>query len=232
MFKMHSPNSAGESLARAKVLAIASHKGGTGRTTLSLGLAWVLGQQGLQVLLVDPDPTRSAALVACDAAGVCRWKGVDVATTLDPTHFGNYDLVLIDCPSLNERAAIATLKVADWLILTCLADTLSLRTLPAAAAALREAREEGGEAVLLGLVLNLFDANNPVQQRLHQQLQLTKRPPLLGAPIPVQSSLREWPLQPGSAMPSGPARAAVLELAFTLRDKFAASTPREVVTHA
>ncbi|MFQ3651314.1 MAG: ParA family protein [Gemmataceae bacterium] len=229
---MYSPNSVGEPRNTPRVLAIASHKGGTGRTTLSLGLAWVLGQQGLNILLVDPDPTRSAALVACDAAGVCRWKGVDVATSLDPTQFDRYDLVLIDCPSLNERAAIAALKCADWLILTCLADTLSLRTLPAAAAALREARAEGGQAVLLGLVLNLFDANHSVQNRLYQQLQLAKRPPLLGAPIPVQPSLREWPLHPGSAMPSGPARAAVLELAFSLRDKFAASTPREVVTHA
>jgi cellulose biosynthesis protein BcsQ len=217
---------------RGHVLAIASHKGGTGRTTVTLGLAWVLGQQGLRVLLVDPDPTRSAALVACDSAGVCRWKGVRVSTQLNPSETDAFDMVLVDCPSLNERPALAVLKAADWLILTCLADTLSLRTLPAAAMALREAREEGGQVTLLGMVLNLFDASNPIQQRLQQQLSVTKQPPLLGAPIPLQPSLRDWPLQPGSPMPAGPARAAVLELAFSLRDRLTTAPQPEVASHA
>ena len=37
-------------------LAVFSLKGGTGKTTLSSSLGWILAEEGLQVLLVDLDP--------------------------------------------------------------------------------------------------------------------------------------------------------------------------------
>ncbi len=201
-------------------LAVISHKGGTGRTTIALGLAWVLGQQGQRVLFVDADPVGSALLTACDSAGVCRWKNVRVQAGIPETkEYENFDVVIIDCPSLSESAALPVLKFADQLILTCLADTLSLRTLPTALAALRQARRAGGRAVLLGLVFNLFDEASPIQRQLIQQIRSSKAPPILGAPIPIQPSLRDWALKPGSPMPAGLARAAILELAFALRER-------------
>jgi cellulose biosynthesis protein BcsQ len=199
-------------------LAVASHKGGTGRTTLALGLAWVLGEQGARVVLADADPTRSASLIACDEAGACRWRNVRVCAGPAPDVQGA-DVVLIDCPALNERAALSALRSADGVLLTCLADTLFLRTLPAATVALAEARAGGSQAALLGLVVNLFDGADVLQQRLFQQIAHCRKPPLLGPPIPMQPTVRDWALHPGSPMPAGPARAALLELAFCLRNR-------------
>lgn len=45
-----------------KRIAIASAKGGTGKTTTAIGLAHAMSLSGLRVLLVDCDPRRHAAL--------------------------------------------------------------------------------------------------------------------------------------------------------------------------
>ena len=58
------------------VLAVTSHKGGTGRTTLACGLAWLWGQRGLNVCLVDADPVKAAVLVAAGPDGICPWANV------------------------------------------------------------------------------------------------------------------------------------------------------------
>ena len=46
------------------VLAIGSHKGGTGRTTTACALAWLWGHAGFRVTIVDADPVRAAGLIA------------------------------------------------------------------------------------------------------------------------------------------------------------------------
>lgn len=230
---MSFPISNGEGSPRPHVLSIASHKGGTGRTTLAVSLAWILGQQGRRVLLVDADPTQSAALIACDGAGVCRWKNVRVHVGQPgPDALADAELVLIDSPALGERAALASLCLADDIVLTCPADTLALRTLSSAVAALRQARAEGGQARLLGLVLTMFDPAQGEQHRLHQELLRAGNPPVLGAPIPLQASLRDWPLRPGSPLPPGAARAALLEFALSVQEHREARQRTEEACHA
>ena len=58
------------------VLAVASHKGGTGRTTAALALAWLWGRAGRRVTLADADPARAAGLVARGPSGECDWPNV------------------------------------------------------------------------------------------------------------------------------------------------------------
>jgi chromosome partitioning protein len=205
-------------LRRPYVIAVGSHKGGTGRTTVALALAWIWGQLGRRVLLADADPNRSAALIAADDAGVCRWPNVDLMEgmpaldRLPPPA----DVIVIDCPAFTESAAFAVLRHVDGLILTCIADTLCLRTLPTTTLALREVSKENRRLRLLGIVINMFDAADDAQVRLVNRIHKAGRPPLVGLPIPVQNSLREWPLRPGTGLPAGAGRAACLELAITL----------------
>ena len=65
-------------------LAVASHKGGTGRTTTACAVSWLWGQNGLRVLLVDACRTKAASMIAIDARGVVA---AEVADSGDCTPF-------------------------------------------------------------------------------------------------------------------------------------------------
>lgn len=212
-------DSTGSDSRRPMTLAIAGHKGGTGRTTVALALAWIWGQQGRRTVLVDADPTGAASLIAADEAGVCRWRNVRLVTGRpDPAALIGADIVVIDCPNVTETAAVSLMREADRVALVCPPETLAVRTLSAVSGPIRAARAGGRRPRLLGLIVTLYDDRVPGQVRLLEQLRRIGKPPLLGSPIPVQKSLREWPLQPGSAVPSGPGRAALLELAQSIEE--------------
>src|SRR3954465_9639173 len=110
------------------MLAVASHKGGTGRTTAALALAWVWGGTGLRVTVADADPSRAAGLIALDRTEGCPWPYVHYVSGLpDPGAPDlDADVVLIDCPPLMGPEAGSVLRRADGVVLTCQADPLSL----------------------------------------------------------------------------------------------------------
>src|SRR4051812_3912265 len=117
------------------MLAVGSHKGGTGRTTAALALAWLWGGAGLRVTLVDADPARAGRLIALNASGDCTWPNVGSVGELPESGPPalDADVVLIDCPPLMTPDAPPVLRRAAGVVLTCQADPLSLRTVPAAA---------------------------------------------------------------------------------------------------
>src|SRR4051794_16250125 len=123
------------------MLVLASHKGGTGRTTCALALAHLWGQAGLKVALVDADPVGAARLVALGPDDACPWEGVRFWPRWPESSRAllGHDVVVIDAPPLTERSAQRVLRLADGVIVTCLSDPLSLRTIPIAAAALSQA---------------------------------------------------------------------------------------------
>jgi chromosome partitioning protein len=87
------------------VMAFANHKGGCGKTTLSMNLAGMLGSEGgLNVLLIDADPQASAQQWAMRAgeAGlpfeVMTHPHEDIHRKVREMSGKSYDLILIDCP--------------------------------------------------------------------------------------------------------------------------------------
>lgn len=206
------------------VLAIASHKGGTGRTTTALMLAWLLGQYGRTVTLVDADEQRSATIVASDARGHVDWQGVELRTGPDALFEPiATDLVIIDPPSLTSPSAGAILRRAHGLILTCMADPLSIRTVPAAASVIEQVRGGAHQPDLLGILIAQYDRHNLVQNAMFSRLQEAHRELLLEPAIPYQANLRSWALHPGSPPPAGPALDALGELAQSLSESLAIS---------
>src|SRR4051812_6427442 len=127
----------------AYLLAIGSHKSGTGRTTAALALAWLWGRDGLRVTLVDADPSAAAGLVALDETGACPWPNVRYRAGLPEPGDADLDtdVILIDCPVLLDPLARPILRRSDGVVLTCMADPLSLRTVPVAAGVLSAARD-------------------------------------------------------------------------------------------
>jgi chromosome partitioning protein len=98
-----------------RVLAIANHKGGVGKTTTAVNLAACLAEAGRQVLLIDCDPQGSAS----------RWLGFtpDPARPrpyLEDVFSGKADLAAATHPTAIDRLALvpasAELTVQDRLL--------------------------------------------------------------------------------------------------------------------
>jgi cellulose biosynthesis protein BcsQ len=115
-------------------------------------------------------------------------------------------MAVIDSPALNERAFNRVLRLADGILLTCLAEPLSLRTLPGATAALRRACKANPHLQLLGILVNLFNPGEALQAKVLRRLRRTQRKILLEPPVPYQPAVAGWPLDPGGPIPPGPAR--------------------------
>jgi cellulose biosynthesis protein BcsQ len=199
------------------ILTVASHKGGTGRTTAALALAWAFGKAGRKVLLVDADEQRSATLVALDARGQVTWPNVEFRGGFDALNAPvNADLVVVDPPALTAPSVHPILDRANGIVLTCLADPLSIRTVPAAATVIENAKARNPQLELLGIVINIYNAQDLVQSAMLARLQQAHRELLLEPAIPFQPEMRMWPLKPGSPPPTGGATMAYAALARSL----------------
>jgi len=200
------------------ILVLASHKGGTGRTTCALALAYLWGQSGLKVSLIDADPVGAARLVALNAEGACSWKRVRFFPRLPESGRAlvGSDVVLIDAPPLTERSAQRVLRLANGVVLTCLADPLSLRTMPIAATAINQARGHNPQLTLLGLLIGIYHEQDSLQAQLLDHLRCTQGRLVLEPPIPYQQEVCDWTLEPGSPLPEGPARESYQALANLL----------------
>jgi cellulose biosynthesis protein BcsQ len=203
----------------AYMLAVGSHKGGTGRTTAALALAWVWGGNGLRVTVADADPAHAAGLIALDRTDGCPWPYVHyVAGLPEPGAVDlDADVVLIDCPPLMSPDVQAVLHRANGVVLTCQADPLSLRTVPAAAGVLAAARVHNPKLELLGVLIGGYNADDPVQAPMLGRLRQMHGELLLEPPIPDDAAIRDWAMTPGAGLPSGPAADAFAAVARQLR---------------
>jgi cellulose biosynthesis protein BcsQ len=207
-------------VSRPYVLAIVSHKGGTGRTAAALSLAWSFARAGRKVSLVDADPQRSTSIIALNAQGQCTWPNVRFFAGLEALAEPlPGDLVVIDSPPLTDRTSRPVLHVSNGLVLTCLADPLSIRTVPAAATIIEAAKNANPELDLLGLLLCIYNAQDPVQNAMMSRLTESHKDLLLEPAIPYQATMRNWPLHPGSDPPAGAATEAFGVLARNLDPK-------------
>jgi cellulose biosynthesis protein BcsQ len=205
------------------LLAIASHKGGTGKTTSALALAYLWGRDGMRVTLADADPSQAAGLIALDSTGECPWSGVRYVPGLLPPGDAalDADVVLVDCPPLLTPAAAPILRRARGVLLTCRANPLALRTVPAAAGALGAARAHNRACELIGVLIGGYNADDPVEAPMLGRLRDMHGELLLEPPIPEDPAVRDWALCPGADLPGGAAAEAFALVAERLRETIA-----------
>jgi chromosome partitioning protein len=91
------------------VIALASQKGGVGKTTLALELAAVFADTAGRALVVDIDPQRSAEEIATayTDAGFDFTAENDPAVLSQVRQVRDYDAVIVDCPgNLEDTEAL------------------------------------------------------------------------------------------------------------------------------
>lgn len=79
-----------------KVLAVSNFKGGVGKTTVSLNLAYTLGQRGKRVLMIDMDPQGTLSSWVVDEhdnpiIDLAVYTGKSVANVLVPRELGEQE---------------------------------------------------------------------------------------------------------------------------------------------
>lgn len=103
------------------ILAIASEKGGVGKSTLAASLAIHWHNQGLRVLAVDLDPQGTLQ----DWAAVAEANKVDGPSVIGmadnvrktvPTLADQHDITILDCPGRMDTRLVAALAVADYVL--------------------------------------------------------------------------------------------------------------------
>jgi cellulose biosynthesis protein BcsQ len=193
------------------VLAIGSHKGGTGRTTTACALAWLWGRAGFRVMILDADPVRAAGLIALDETGQCPWPNVTYADGFpEPSDStGNADIVVVDCSTMMDPDIQSVFGRCHGVVLTCLADPLSLRTVPAAAGVLGTARVANPRLELLGVLIGQYSAFDLIQAPMLARLRQMHGELMLEPPVPHDPAVRDWTLTPGAPLPQGPAASAL-----------------------
>ncbi|QDV04617.1 Chromosome-partitioning ATPase Soj [Planctomycetes bacterium Poly30] len=196
------------------VLAMASHKGGTGRTTATLGLAWALGRLGRKCVLYDMNPTPTLHLLAGAQPGTEVWPNVRLGRgQIDLDELLGADFVIVDAPPILETAGMEMVGQSHGAVLTTLPDPLAFRTIPGATAALEEAQTKNPDLEFLGLCVSVFDQNDPLQEEMIGDLRREVGDLCIEPPIPLQSELANWGLHPGTPLPAGPGRRAYFEFA-------------------
>lgn len=102
------------------IISILNQKGGVGKTTLSIHIAYGLQEKGYKVLLIDADPQGSSRdWHEASECSVLKVVGIDRPTIHKDINLfkKDYDYILIDGPARLGTISISALKCSDIVLI-------------------------------------------------------------------------------------------------------------------
>jgi chromosome partitioning protein len=116
-----------------KTVAIASQKGGTGKTTTAVHLATAATLGGFDAVVIDLDPQGSAATWGDDrgdnAPEVISGQASRLNVLLESAAREGFDLVVIDTGPAADAAARRSAELADLVLIPCRPSAFDLRAI-------------------------------------------------------------------------------------------------------
>jgi chromosome partitioning protein len=115
-------------------IAMVSQKGGTGKSSIVVGLAVEAAQQGFDVAIIDIDPQQSAAKWGDrrqkENPTVFSAQASRLQQTLDQVRASGADFTFIDTAGRLDNAALETIRISDMVIIPTRPSMVEIETLP------------------------------------------------------------------------------------------------------
>jgi chromosome partitioning protein len=123
------------------VISLVGQKGGTGKTTVALGLAVAAAQAGHTVAVIDLDPQATASKWkdrrADENPAVVSAQASRLKPALEVARSSGAEYVIIDSAGRSDDSALAAARAADLILVPTRTSILELETLPAVTDLLR-----------------------------------------------------------------------------------------------
>jgi chromosome partitioning protein len=124
-------------------VAIIGQKGGSGKSTVAVGLAVAAAQAGHTVVVIDTDPQTSIMnwkdRRTADNPMVISVQASRLTKTVEAARANDADFIVIDTAGKNESAAIEAARLADVVLIPSRPQIFDMDTLPAVRTLIRAA---------------------------------------------------------------------------------------------
>ncbi len=136
-------------------IALVGQKGGTGKTTLGLGLAVAASIAGLATAVIDLDPQATAATWKdrreAENPAVVSAQASRLKQTLQTARNSGAQFVVIDTPGRIDESALQAARLADLVLIPTRSNVVEIETLRAVSDLLKIAGNPAALVVLNGL---------------------------------------------------------------------------------
>jgi chromosome partitioning protein len=134
-------------------ISVVGQKGGTGKSTVALGLAVAAAQTGHAVAVIDLDPQASASKWkdrrTDDNPAVVSAQASRLKPALDAARSSGVEFAIVDSAGRSDDSAMAAARAADLILIPIRTSIIELETLPQVSDLLRIAGNLGRSYVVL-----------------------------------------------------------------------------------